>query len=238
MHKDQNPAAGRVMDYLEIASRYILLNFFWISTVFPVAFVFFLGLRQFFGLHNFPWVAALVPIAITSPAMGGLFYAANQLAHGRDGGFVDYWQGMKIYFWPSYRWVTLNLGVAFLFSVNIWFYGNAPWEFAPYIKILFIAGAAFWAAIQTYTFPFMIEQEKPSIKTALRNSFLAVARFPLRSFGFLVVVVSIAFLSAYLYYLPWVIITVSFLAYLMNKNTLTVLEKFIAMQQAEEKSPK
>jgi hypothetical protein len=170
--------------------------------------------------------------------MGGLYYATNQLAHGRDGGPMVYWEGLKTYIWPSYRWGIMNLVVAFLFNVNIWFYGDDLWQFAPdfqrfvpYIRLVFIVGAIFWAALQMYTFPFLIEQEEPQVKTALRNSFVAVARYPLRSFGFLLLVFAIALVSMYLNLVPWVIISISLIAYLSNKNTLVVLEKIAAKEQ-------
>jgi hypothetical protein len=235
MYNDQNPVVGRAMEYLEIAARYVLLNFLWLLSIFPFAVVFFLTLRYAFGMENSPWVLVLIPVAMASPATGGLFYAANRMAHGKGGGPTVYWEGVKTYIWPSYLWMLMNLAVAFLFSVNIWFYGNASWRFAPYIQVAFIVGAAFWAAIQMYTFPFLIEQEQPSLKTSLRNSFLAVARFPLRSFGFLLLIFALALVSTYLYFVLWVVITFSLMAYLMNRNTMAVLKKFLAYQNKLEK---
>ena len=231
MYEDQNPLVARAMEYLEFVARYILLNFIWILTIFPVAAVFFLVLRYAFGIQEAPWVLIFVPIALASPATGGLYYATNQLAHGKDGGPMVYWEGLKTYFWPSYRWGIMNFVVAFLFSVNLWFYGNAPWSFAPYIRIVFIVGAFFWGALQMYTFPFMIEQEEPGVKIALRNSFLAVARYPLRSFGFLLLILVIALASTYFYFVLWVVVSVSVIAYLSNKNTQIVLEKLLAQEK-------
>ncbi|MFC1997923.1 hypothetical protein ACFLXI_10045 [Chloroflexota bacterium] len=240
MYENQNPLIGRAMEYLEIASRYVLLNFLWLLSIFPFAAVFFFILRYVFGIQESPWVLIFIPIFLASPATGGLYYATNQLAHGRDGGPLVYWEGLKTYIWPSYRWGLLNLTVAFLLNINIWFYGDAPWQFAPYLRVAFIVSAIFWSAVQMYTFPFMIEQEDPWLKNALRNSLLAVARYPLRSFGFLLIVFAIAFVSTYLYFVLWVVISISLIAYLSNKNTLAVLNKLIAKEQelAEEKKLK
>jgi len=238
MYNDQNPLVGQAMAYLEIAARYVLLNFLWLLSIFPFAVVFFMMLRYAFGMENAPWVLIFVPVAMAAPATGGLFYAANQMAHGEGGGPLDYWEGVRTYLWPSYRWMLMNIAVAFLFSVNVWFYGNAPWSIAPYIQVAFIVGAAFWATIQMYTFPFLIEQEQPSLKTALRNSFLAVARFPLRSFGLLLLMVAIVLVSTYLYFVLWVVITISLMAYLMNKNTLVVVKKFMEQKQKPEEGEK
>jgi hypothetical protein len=236
MYEDQNPLIARAMEYLEVASRYVLLNFIWLLSIFPVAAVFFLILRYGFGIQESPWVLIFIPIVLASPATGGLYYAANQLAHGRDGGLMVYWEGLKTYIWPSYRWGILNLVIAFLFNINIWFYGDAPWQFAPYLRVAFIVSAIFWAALQLYTFPFMIEQEEPLVKTALRNSLIAVVRFPLRSFGVLLLVFAIAFVSTYFYFVLWVVVSISMIAYISNKNTLRVLDQLLAKErEAKEK---
>lgn len=222
---------GKVKDYLEIAARYIMLNIAWWLSIFPFAVVFFLILRYAFGMQESPWILIFIPITLASPAIGGLYYATNQLAHDIDGGLTAFWEGVKQYFWPSYRWGFLNLIIAFLFSVNIWFYGNTTWSFAPYFRVAFIVGVIFWTTLQMYTFPFIIEQEKPLLKTALRNSLIATARFPLRSFGFMLLVGVLWFVSTYIFVPLWVIITVSLFAYLSNKHTLIVLEKLLEQEK-------
>jgi len=231
MYDNQNPLIARAMEFLDIASRYVILNFVWLLSIFPVAALFFLILSYVFGQKESPWILIFIPIVLASPATGGLYFATNEMAHGRDGGIIVYWEGLKKYIWPSYRWGFLNLVIALLLSVNIWFYGNAPWSFGPYLRVAFVISAIFWTTLQLYTFPFLIEQEEPSLKTALRNSFIALARYPLRSFGFLLIIVAIAFVSTYLYFILWVVISVSLIAFLSNKNTLVVLEKLAAKEQ-------
>jgi hypothetical protein len=235
MYENQNTLFARVMEYLEIASRYVLLNFMWLLSVFPVASVLILIARYGFGQQELPWVFIFVPIVLASPATGGLYYATNQLAHDREGGLSVYWEGLKRYIWPSYRWGVLNLVVASLFTLNILFYGDVSWRIAPYLRIAFVISAIFWGVLQMYTFPFMIEQEEPHLKTALRNSLVAVARFPLRSFAFLLLIVAIAFVSTFLYFLLWVVVSVSLIAYISNKNTLTVLQKLIEIEQEQKR---
>jgi hypothetical protein len=238
MYEDQNPFIARAMEYLEIAARYVLLNIIWILSIFPFAAVFFLILYYGFGITESPWVLIFIPIVLAAPATGGLYYATNQLAHGMDGGPLVYWRGVKSYILPSYIWAVVNLVVAFLLSVNIWFYGNAPWGFAPYLRIAFIILAAFWAMVQFYTFPFILEQEQPSYKTALRNSVLATFRFPLHSFGFLLLILALVLVSYLLYLVLWVVITSSLIAYLSNRFTLNILGRMLAQdneRQAQQK---
>ncbi len=222
---------GRLKDYLETATRYMMLNVAWLLSIFPFAGVFFVILRFAFGIQESPWILIFIPIALASPATGGLYYATNRLAHDIDGGVGAYWEGVKKYFWPSYRWGFMNLVVAFLFSVNIWFYGTATWSFAPYLRVAFIVGAIFWSTLQMYTFPFLIEQDNPLVKTALRNSFIATARYPIRSFGFFFLICAIGFVSTFLFVPLWVFITVSLFTYLSSKHTLIVLGKLLEEEQ-------
>ena len=79
MYEDQNPLVARAMEYLEFVARYVLLNFIWILTIFPVAAVFFLILRYAFGIQEAPWILIFIPIVLASPATGGLYYATNRL---------------------------------------------------------------------------------------------------------------------------------------------------------------
>jgi len=234
---DENETiASRAVGFLDIVSRFVVLNLAWLLSIFPFAAVLYLILRYGFGLQQFTWILAFIPVLIALPATGGLFYATNQLAHGRYGNLTIYWEGIKKYFWSSYKWGLLNFAVLFIFSVNIWFYGNLALEFAPYLRIAFIVAAAFWAALQIFTFPFMIEQDEPSIKTALRNSLICSARYPLRSFGYLGLIVVIAGVSTYLFIPFWVIISFSLIAYLSNKNTITVIEKMLLDEQKSKRN--
>lgn len=232
MYDNQNPLISRVMEYLEIASRYVVLNFLWLLTIFPAAALFFLIMRYVFNMEETPWVLIFIPIFLASPGTGGLYYATNRLANGKDGGPMVYWEGLKNYIGPSYRWGLLNLIAAFLLSLNIWFYGDISWQFAPYLQIVFIISAVFWATIQMYTFPFMIEQEEPLLKTALRNSLVAVARHPLRSFGTLLLVLAIGFVSTNFFsFILWFVISISLIAYVSNRNTVVVLKKLIEKEK-------
>ncbi len=233
-----NTIGDRLKEYLDIATRYLMLNVAWLLATFPFAAVFFLILRYGFGIQESPWILIFIPIILASPAIGGLYYATNRLAHDIDGGLSAFWEGIKKYFWPSYRWGIMNLLMAFLFSVNIWFYGNATWSFAPYLRVAFIVGAIFWATLQMYTFPFMIEQEKPQLRTAMRNSFISTARFPLRSFGFTLLIGVLVFVSTFIFVPLWVFITVSLFAYLSNKHTLIVLKKLLENEQKLNKQDK
>jgi hypothetical protein len=222
---------GRIMDYANRGSRYVILNLAWLALTLPLVVVFFLILRYLFDMQSYPWVLLAIPVVLASPAIGGLFYATNQLAHGKSAGLEVFWGGVKTYLWPSYRWGFLNLLAAFLLSVNIWFYGNLSLDIAPYLRIAFIIFAVFWAVLQIYIFPFLIEQEKPHLKMAFRNSLIALARFPLQSFGMLILITLIVVVSTFVFQLFWIVISVSLIAYLSNRFTLSILQRLLALEK-------
>jgi hypothetical protein len=95
----------------------------------------------------------------------------------------------------------------------------------------FIVLLVFWFILQICTFPLLIEQEKPLLKTSLRNSLVATARFPLRSFGFALLIAIIAAASTLIFPLFWFVISMSLIAYLSNRHTLSILEKLLALEQ-------
>jgi uncharacterized membrane protein YesL len=227
----ENSFWGRIMDVLEVAFRYVILNLAWLILTVPFVFLFFLILRYLFGMETYPWVLLSIPVVVASPVTGGLYFATNQLAHGIDSSLSVFWEGVKIYLWPSYRWGFLNLLIAFMLSVNIWFYGNVDWGIAPYLRVAFIVFSVFWVALQLYTFPFLIEQEKPILKMALRNSFISVARFPLQSFGWMILISVIVVVSTFVFIPLWFVISMSLITYLSNRLTLSILEKLIALEK-------
>jgi hypothetical protein len=44
-------------------------------------------------------------------------------------------------------------------------------------------------------------------------------------------VIAIAFISTYFYFFLWVVVSISLIAYLLNKNMLVVLDKLIAKEK-------
>jgi uncharacterized membrane protein YesL len=153
--------------------------------------------------------------------------------HGKDGSLSVFWEGVKTFFWPSYRWGFLNLAVGFLLSLNFWFYGNLAWSFAIYLRVSFIVLTVFWVTLQIYTFPFIIEQEEPKLRMSLRNSFIATARFPLQSFGLILLIAVIVLVSTFVFPPLWIVISVSLIAYLSNRHTLSILEKLLELEQKQ-----
>lgn len=178
---------------------------------------------------NLVWFMLTALIVTAFPAFGGLNYATNRIAHGEMADMRTFFDGFKSQFWTSMKWGFLNLIVYFLLTLNIWFYGQFEGFGFVILQSLFFSATLIYTCMQIYTYPFLIEQDEPSLKIAIRNSFAAFIRFMGRSFGLLFFFIILAIVSTLLPPL-WILITMSVIVYLGNWHTLAVIQK---LEQAE-----
>jgi len=174
---------------------------------------------------NIVWFFFTVLLVTAIPAAAGLYYATNELAHHRSSGLDAFFEGAKKYFWISWKWGLPNLLFGFLFTVNFWFYDYINWEYADYMRLLFYFLVFVWASINVYIFPFLIQQGKPVLRTAVRNSVITFLRFPTQSIGLLLFYAILVWVSSF--YLPalWLLATGAIIAYTSNKMTMHAVEK-------------
>ena len=186
---------------------------------------------------NFIWAFFTVLLVTAIPAAAGLYYATNELAHGRTAGLDTFFEGAKQYFWTSWKWGLPNLVIGFLFSVNFWFYGYVTWRYANYVRMLFYGLVFVWAAINVYIFPFLIEQEKPALRIAIRNSLVVFFRFPFHTAGLLLLYAVLVWVGTY--YVPplWIFVTGTVIAFTSNKMTIFALERIGSGINPEEETP-
>jgi len=173
---------------------------------------------------NIIWFILTVLVVTAFPAFGGLYYATNRIAHGEMADLRIFFDGFKSNFWTSYKWGFLNLGVYFLLTLNIWFYGQFDGFGFVILQSLFFSAMLIYTCMQIYTFPFLLEQDEPSLKNAIRNSFAVFVRFMGRSF---LLLIFILILSAVSIFLPplWILLTMSLIVYLGNWQTLVAIQK-------------
>lgn len=172
---------------------------------------------------NVMWLLLSLPIITLIPAMGGLYYATNLLAHDRDASWRSVWQGFRQHFWLSWRWGLLNVLIYGGLVANIWFYGRVSW--GVWVRPFFLALTVLWTLLQIYFFPTLLEQERPSLRLAIRNSFIILLRRPLPTLGYLIALVVFALGSSYLLPPLWFVFTVSLLLYLSNLATIQAIER-------------
>ena len=173
---------------------------------------------------NIIWFLLTALIITAFPALGGLYYVTNRVAHGEMADTRTFFEGFKSQFWTSYKWGFLNLIAYFLLTLNIWFYGQFEGFGFVILQSLFFSATVILTSIQIYTYPFLLEQEVPSIKTALRNSFAAFVHFMGRSFGLLLLILLISVISV-LFPPLWILVAMSLIVYLSNWQTLVSIQK-------------
>ena len=185
---------------------------------------------------NIAWFVLTILVVTAFPAFGGIYYATNRIVHGESVNLGTFFEGFKEYFWTSWKWGLVNLLVYLILASNIWFYGQFEgWGFLV-LQSLFFSLILIYTCLQIYTFPFLLEQDEPSIKTALRNSFAAFVRYMGRSFGLLFVLVLLAVVSVLLPPL-WIVITVSFMVFLANWQTLYVIQELEKVREPGIENP-
>src|SRR5690242_5559478 len=74
---------------------------------------------------NVVWFIISLPIVTALPAIGGLFYATNRLAHGRSADWRTLLEGFRLYFWRSWLIGLANVLLVAVFATNFLFYSIA-----------------------------------------------------------------------------------------------------------------
>lgn len=129
-----------------------------------------------FAAMNALWFGAALTIVLLGPATAGLYAVTYSAARGTGQHISDFWQGAREYLWISLRWLLLNVIIVIVFAVNVWFYGSAPGLLGQIVLIVLITLGLLWITMQLYLWPFLVLQEEPKLRTALKNAlFLALA---------------------------------------------------------------
>ena len=187
-----------------------------------------------FIILNLLWIAVSLPIVTMIPATAALLYAMNCHAHGHTADWSTFFQGLRRWFFRSYLWGGLNVVVIVVLIANTAFYTQlqTPWAVIP--TALAIGLLVLWLTLQVLTFPLMLQQEKPGLLLALRNSVVLVSRRPLPILGTTLLIALIVAVSTFLFPPAWLFITASLCAYLMNRTALAAICKLMPAPPAAE----
>ncbi len=185
-------------------------------------------IRYDFGdlmVSNVLWLLVSLPIITIPPAFAGLYYSTSKLAHNESGSRQTFFAGFKKYFRTSYYWFISNVIVVGLLLFNI----DLSIQNSQLLWLRFSSGVSWvilaaWMLLQIYTFPLLIQQEKPRLVLALRNS--AILWFKHIIFSLLLsVVISVLVVASLFLYPFWFVITASLIAYLANLSVVYLLSK-------------
>jgi len=167
----------------------------------------------------------MLPIITIPPAFAGLNYATSQLVHNESGTRQIFFDGFKRYFRASYSWFFSNVVVVGLLLININFSIRLPQVlWLQFLRGVYWVLLGSWMLLQIYTFPLLIQQEKPRLFLALRNSAILWFKHIIFSLLLSIVIFILTAVSFYLYPL-WFVITASLTAYLTNLSVVYLLSK-------------
>ena len=178
----------------------------------------------------------LLLVGLLPPATAGMWYLTNQVAHHKTVEFRMMWDGAKMYATKSWLHALLNIVVAALVYVNIWFYGAIDAQWAVIVRGLFIGLAVLWVLIQIYVMPMLMEQQEPKFFLALRNAAFMTFASPIVTLLVGVLMALIAALSIGLA-LPFAVAMMAVLGLISNGAVLALLVQFKIRKPPEELAP-
>ncbi len=132
-------------------------------------------------LANILWFILCLPIITAPAAFAGLYYTMHEMAYGESVEWRTFFEGIKRFFWPGLRWFMAILLVAIVLIFYFLFFssgGNLNQDVSQMLSGLPVGLLIVWGVINAFTFPLMLEQEKPSYLTALRNSVVFYIKWP------------------------------------------------------------
>lgn len=178
-------------------------------------------------LLNIFWVLCSLPVITIPAAYGGLAYATRILIYDEsEYQWRHFFVGFQKSFFWSWRWFFPNILVVLILSINILFFQSENQTLSLFIKAGNVVLFVFWFFLQTFSFPFLFEQKKPKMLTALRNSFAVLVHSPWIYFITSLFTLTIALMSIILM-VPWIFISVGFCMFIsigMLKKALELLE--------------
>ncbi len=112
-----------------------------------------------------------------------------------------------------------------MFAINFIFYSWNDSQWVYFARAVVIVIALFWFALQIYLFPLLMEQEKPQLRLALRNSGVIMLKRPLFTLAAALLIGLIVVLSTFVIQPAWIFISASGCALIANQATLYAIAK-------------
>ena len=183
---------------------------------------------------NLACLLCWLTVLLGPPATFGLYYVTNSLAHGESLGLRGLLTGGRRYFFKSWLWALLNLGVIIIVVVNVLFYAQFDGDWVVFVQGFYILAAVLWLIVQFYALPYLMEQEQKRLRSALRNGLFTALAAPgytlvVAGLTVLIIALSVGFVFPLLFGAPCLI------AVLGNRAVLERLEAFgVREQEAEQ----
>ena len=176
---------------------------------------------------NLLWLLLTFPLVTAPAALGGLYYATNQMANHQPFNWRMFFTGFKQCFWLSLKWALVNILVYAVLWANYRFYEQLEGGWTVWMQAASLSAGFMWLLLQIYTYPVLMEQKDRRLRVALRNSLVLYLKRPGPSLTLALTLLALAFLSTWLKMAPWVILSASLMAYLANVMTVALLKEVV-----------
>lgn len=147
------------------------------------------------ALLNFIWFGLSLTVVLLPPATVAMFEATHELARGREVGIVEFLGAVRRHFLRAWGWALLNAAVIALLAVNLVFY-DRPETWAAAVRSLFLLATSAWLVAQIFVWPYVFEQDEPSLGRAIRNALLTVLGAPIFSIAIAAMAAALLVISA------------------------------------------
>ncbi|MFQ5811976.1 MAG: DUF624 domain-containing protein [Anaerolineae bacterium] len=167
-----------------------------------------------------------IPLITLAPALAGVYYVANHLAHERyTTSLRDFFVGFRQYFAKSWQVLLTDLFLLLLIVSNINFYMRMPNQILKLVSILWLYLLAFWLGLQIYLFPLLMEQKDKRILLIFRNAIVLTLRHSFSTIAFLLIILPLLLISVALT-VPVILLIISLIAFLSNRALLVLLGEY------------
>lgn len=128
---------------------------------------------------NLAWMLCWLTLILGPPATFAAYRVASDFAHERTLYPRELPGMLRRYFLQSWLWFLLQLAAAAAILLNLYFYNGLDSLLGRVLQIATLLVAALWALLQLYALPYLMEQDRQSLRLALRNALLTVLASPL-----------------------------------------------------------
>jgi hypothetical protein len=173
---------------------------------------------------NIVWLFACILIIPGPPTTMALFYYANQSVRGEAIYVTDFFKAIPRFWKTGWRWGLMNLIVLAILAGDIYLTNSENLSPAGlFFRSLYFTLAAFWFLSQVFALPFLLEQEKPAVFQALRNSLVMIGKNPIFSLSLLIFLLLILILGVVVFMLSIALGSV-YVAFVGNRAVLSQIQ--------------
>jgi uncharacterized membrane protein YesL len=130
---------------------------------------------------NLVWMLAWVTVLLGPPATLAVYDYLRRHIEGDAMTPGEVWGSVRAHALKGWLWALLNLALALGVLVNLGFYGGFDALWARGLELLTLMLTGLWLVLQFYALPYLMVQERRSLRLAYRNALFTTLASPLYS---------------------------------------------------------